>query len=112
MGSLEEDMLPLLIDAKEAVEVFVDFVATYLHNDASYTDCRSRMLCEVNQGSMQFGMMWSMFVYTCSIFLSFAMHRDQRVSSSMDAVRLGRSGRNCLKVFNRCPFSLWNPEYD
>ncbi|CAL8091867.1 unnamed protein product [Orchesella dallaii] len=88
----------------ELLEVFLDALAIYVHNDKSW-DCSRRMLCEANQRAADYGPAHGVLMYFLSLTVS-AILRDQRVSESMEAMRKGRHGLDCRSSYPHCPFSL------
>ncbi|CAG7726363.1 unnamed protein product [Allacma fusca] len=88
----------------EFLEIFLDALAIYVHNDSKW-DCQRRLLCEANRRAADYGIIHGIFMYLASLSVSFWL-RGQKVSESMEAMKKGRQGLDCVSTYPQCPFSL------
>lgn len=88
----------------DMAEIGLNMLTIYMYRDES-PDCGERLLCESNQQAVSRGLFDSFLTYISGFAISFILD-EAPVSKNLEAMRAGRTGKNCGELFPRCAISL------
>lgn len=88
-----------------ALLFFTNLRASFISCSDNKWECQRRMLCEANQRAGEYGVLQGVVMYFLSLAVSLLLE-NQKVSDSLEAMKIGRRGGDCAQLYQKCPFSL------